>query len=324
MKWLFAALFLLFATPVRADEMRPAYIEFSQIDATHWQLFWKLPMRSGINPQSQPILPDSCDVKGEPVREVINLTLITKSQIVCTQSILGKDIGLSDFGTNQSDVFVRIAPLNSNVQSLRLNAEQPNGQIKEKPNRWQVAQTYFITGVEHILRGYDHLLFVLALVLLLRNVWTIAKAATAFTIAHSITLVGATLGLIGLPQRPVEILIALSIVFMAVEIAKKNPQVPRLSERMPWVIAFIFGLIHGFGFAGALREIGLPEGEVPTSLLTFNLGVEAGQLIIILFAVTIIEIISRLSKPMLAPLIRIATYSIGIIASFWFIERLFS
>ncbi|KAF0114103.1 MAG: hypothetical protein FD163_2340 [Hyphomonadaceae bacterium] len=324
MKWLFAALFFLFVTPVRADEMRPAYIEFSQIDATHWQLFWKLPIRSGISPQSQPILPDSCDVQGEPVREAVNLTLTTKSQIVCTQSVFGKYIGLSDFGTNQSDVFVRIAPLNSNVQSLRLNAEQPNGHIKEKPNRWQVAQTYFITGVEHILRGYDHLLFVLALVLLLRSPWTIAKAATAFTVAHSITLAGATLGLIGLPQRPVEILIALSIVFMAVEIAKKNPQMPRLSERIPWVIAFIFGLIHGFGFAGALREIGLPEGEVPTSLLTFNLGVEAGQLIIILFAVTIIEIISRLSKPMLAPIVRIATYSIGIIASFWFIERLFS
>ena len=129
--------------------------------------------------------------------------------------------------------------------------------------------------------GYDHLLFVVALVLLLSGFWTVVKAVTAFTVAHSLTLVGTTLGLIGLPQQPVESVIALSILFLAVEVAKRKPDEPRLSERAPWIVAFAFGLLHGFGFAGALKEIGLPESDVPTALLTFNLGVEAGQLAIV-------------------------------------------
>ena len=136
-------------------------------------------------------------------------------------------------------------------------------------------------GIEHIVFGYDHLLFVVSLVLLLTGFRTIAIAVTAFTVAHSITLIGTTLGFLGLPQRPVEAIIALSIVFLAVEIVKKKDGEPRLSERVPWVVAFLFGLLHGFGFAGALKEIGLPESDVPTALLTFNLGVEAGQLLIV-------------------------------------------
>ena len=323
MRWLFSIIILLFCTPVFADEMRPGYMEYTQIENNNWQLFWKIPIRGGVDPSSKPILPSSCKTIGEPTREIVNMALVSKSKIACTESFLGKSIGISNFGSNQTDVFVRIIPLNSSAQALRLSAEHPIAQINKRPNRLQVAQSYFITGIEHILQGYDHLLFVLCLVLLLRNSWTIAKAATAFTIAHSITLVGTTLGLVGLPQQPVEILIALSIVFLAVEIAKKDPNQPRLSEKMPWVIAFIFGLIHGFGFAGALREIGLPEGEVPASLLTFNLGVEAGQLIIVFGALLAIKLIEKLSLKALAPTLQLSNYLIGIIASYWFIERLF-
>ena len=148
------------------------------------------------------------------------------------------------------------------------------------------------------------------------------RAATAFTVAHSLTLVGTTLGLIGLAQAPVEALIALSIVFLAVEIVKQDPVAPRLSERIPWLVAFGFGLIHGFGFAGALREIGLPEGDVPTALLSFNLGVEAGQLAIIALSLSVLAAVRRFARPALRPATLAASYAIGITASFWFIQRL--
>ena len=163
--------------------------------------------------------------------------------------------------------------------------------------------------------------FVVALVLLLSGFWTIAKAVTAFTVAHSITLVGTTLGLLGLPQRPVEAIIALSIVFLAVEIVKKREGVPRLSERVPWVVAFLFGLLHGFGFAGALKEIGLPESDVPTALLTFNLGVEAGQLIIVAATIAIVAALRHLRPQAERPAILAATYGIGAVASLWLLER---
>ena len=322
MKWLFALFLAIICVPVHADELRPAYIEFTQTAPNHWQMFWKVPIRGGITPQSKPILPASCQIIGEPTREIINMALITKSEVNCAETVLGKTIGLDNFDAAQTDVFVRIAPQAGNVQSLRLSAEKPIAQIKANPSTWQVAQSYFVTGIEHILTGYDHLLFVVSLVFLLLNPWTIAKAATSFTIAHSITLVGTTMGLIGLPQRPVEALIALSIIFMAVEIIKKEPEKPRLSERIPWVIAFLFGLIHGFGFAGALREIGMPEGEVPIALLTFNIGVEIGQLIIVASVLGLFYLLNKYAKSTIKPAMKTATYMIGIIASFWFIERL--
>jgi|APTNR8051073442_1049403.scaffolds.fasta_scaffold05033_6 hydrogenase/urease accessory protein HupE len=320
MKWLLI-IFVLFCAPARADEMRPAYIEFTQTNTTNWQLFWKVPLNSGLTPQSEPLLPDGCTVIGEPQREIFNMALLAKSQVSCTKSVLGASIGVKNFDPLQTDVFVRVAPIGSAIQSFRLSQEKPIAQIKAKASRWQVAQSYLITGIQHIITGYDHLLFVCALVLLLLKPWPIAKAATAFTIAHSVTLIGSTLGLIGLPQRPVEALIALSIIFMAVEIVKKDPAKTRLSEQFPWVIAFIFGLIHGFGFAGALREIGLPEGEVPMALLTFNLGVEVGQLIIVFGVLLFLSALKKMSAKVFIPVEKIASYLIGIIASYWFIER---
>jgi hydrogenase/urease accessory protein HupE len=208
------------------------------------------------------------------------------------------------------------------VQTTRLTAADPISKIRARPDPLQVARAYFALGVRHILFGYDHLLFVAALVLLISGLWTVVKAITAFTVAHSITLIAASLGLIGLPQQPVEAVIALSIVFLAVEIAKRREGRPRLSERIPWIVAFAFGLVHGFGFAGALREVGLPESDVPTALLTFNLGVEAGQIAIVLAAAALLFAIDRFARAFKGPVIRAATYAIGITASYWFIERM--
>jgi hydrogenase/urease accessory protein HupE len=320
----FALLFcavLMFGNSAKADELRPGYLEFTQRTAQDWTLVWKAPMKGGITPMTAPILPKGCSQIGPFQREVIALSVVSKSQYRCTGRITGNFIGLSNLNASQTDVLVRVAPLGRPVQALRLTAAEPQAEIIERPNTWQVAQTYFLIGIEHILFGYDHLLFVVALVLLLRGRWTVAKAVTAFTVAHSITLVGSTIGLLGLPQRPVESVIALSIVFLAVEITKQKPGTRRLSERMPWVVAFLFGLLHGFGFAGALNEIGLPESDVPTALLTFNIGVEIGQLAIVLATGGLLLAGKQVVPVLVRPAIRIATMGIGITASYWFIER---
>ena len=322
---LLAVLVLFYAaSAAHADELRPGYVEFSQRDAQHWRLVWKAPMRGGVTPATQPVLPNGCAVVGEPVRALAALAVVTTADVRCKQDVAGKSIGLSSFSASQTDVLVRVAPLGRPVQAMRLTADTPMVVIEAKPDRWQVAKTYFVTGIDHIIFGYDHLLFVVALVLLLSGLWTVAKAVTAFTVAHSITLIGTTLGFLGLPQRPVESVIALSILFLAVEILKKNPDQPRLSERIPWVVAFGFGLLHGFGFAGALNEIGLPESDVPTALLTFNLGVEAGQLAIVLATAGVLTLLRRFAAVAAPVAIRAATYGIGIISAYWFIERTFA
>lgn len=312
----------LASTPARADELRPGYMEFTQTNATDWTLLWRSPMKGGVTPDTQPVLPGGCVIIGPPERMLDRAALIERSHVRCTRPVTGQRIGLSGFDASQIDVLVRVSLLGRPMQAMRLTAAEPLALIAERPDRWQVAKTYFVTGIDHILFGYDHLLFVIALVLLLDGLMTVAKAVTAFTVAHSITLIGTTLGVLGLPQAPVEAVIALSIMFLAVEVIKKRLGEPRLSERVPWVVAFLFGLLHGFGFAGALKEIGLPESDVPTALLTFNLGVEAGQLVIVAATVALLALIDRFARPLRRPVVVAATYAIGAVAAFWFIERL--
>ncbi len=313
---------LVCITPAWADELRPGYLEFTQTTVSDWRLVWKAPMRTGITPETQPILPKGCLQAGTSHRNSAPLAVITTMQVRCAKPVTGARIGLSNFGASQTEVLVRVAPLDQPVQALRLTAKEPIATIAEQPSRWHVAQAYFAIGVEHILFGFDHLLFVVLLVLLLSGFWTIAKAVTAFTVAHSITLVGTTLGLFGLPQKPVEAIIALSIIFLAVECVKKREGERRLSERAPWIVALLFGLLHGFGFAGALKEVGLPQGEVPMALFTFNLGVEAGQLMIVGATLGLLSLIRHFQPQRLEQLTRAICYGAGSVASFWFIERL--
>jgi hydrogenase/urease accessory protein HupE len=207
------------------------------------------------------------------------------------------------------------------VQAARLTPEAPSVEVLRQPGHAQVAQTYFKLGVEHIVFGFDHLLFVVALVVLINGAWRVAATVTAFTLAHSVTLVATALGLVSVPRAPIESAIALSIVYVALEIVRARPGAPRLSERRPWIVAFLFGLLHGFGFAGALAEIGMPEGEVPMALLSFNLGVEAGQLVIVAAALTVLAAIRRFALPALRPARLATAYAIGSMASFWLIER---
>lgn len=321
-RFVLGLLLLLICGSARADELRPGYVEFTQVSALEWALVWKSPMKGGFTQFTKPDLPRNCVFHGLPKRVITNGSMVTTSAVKCVGQVGGGFIGLENFEAAQSDVLVRVAPLARPVQTFRLTPAEPRQIIAEKPDRWQVARTYFVTGVDHIIFGYDHLLFVVALVLLLSGIWNVFKAVTAFTIAHSLTLVGTTLGVIGLPQQPVEAVIALSIMFLAVEIIKRKPGQLRLSERIPWVVAFGFGLLHGFGFAGALKEIGLPESDILTALLTFNLGVEAGQVAIVVVTGCILAVFRIRFTKVQPAAIKAATYAIGTIASFWFIERI--
>ncbi len=313
---------LMFSSSAEADELRPAYIELTEQSANSWSVLWKASANSRLGKSGTVILPDNCVAANKPERKFTNGNIITRFLIDCAGSIDGKSIGLEGLQHTTTDALVRISHQNGGLQTLRLTPGRHSVVISKKDQISNIFSTYTFLGIEHILLGFDHLLFVLALVLLLKGGWLVAKTVTAFTIAHSFTLIGTTLGYLSLPQRPVEAIIALSIVFLAVEIVKAKPGELRLSERFPWVVAFIFGLLHGFGFAGALAEIGLPQDDVPMALLTFNLGVEIGQLLIIAAALAVLAAIRRLQKPLLHPMKTTAAYAIGIISTYWFLDRM--
>lgn len=318
---LLAVVAMLWMLPAQADELRPGYLELTQQDAQHWSMVWKAPVLGGLATHARPAVPAFCR-EGVPSARLEGPALVIRSELSCSRDLAGAQVGIAGMDAAFTDALLRIAPLGRAVQAERLTPTHAHAIVATVPDRWEVARSYFVLGIEHILTGYDHLLFVVSLVLLLGQLWTVVRAATAFTVAHSLTLAGTTLGLVGLAQAPVEALIALSIVFLAVEIVKRRAGAPRLSERIPWVVAFCFGLIHGFGFAGALREIGLPEGDAPTALVTFNLGVEAGQLLIVAAMLALIGMVRRLAPAALASATRFAAYGIGITASYWFVERM--
>lgn len=317
---LLACFFL--GTPALADELRPAYVELTQQEDGDWKLLWKASAQSRLGATGEAIIPEICSANGEPQKRFAASNILTTINLTCDGPLAEQTIGLKALELSSTDALVRIAPLNKEVQTLRLTPDEPIATIAGEDEIANVASTYTIIGIEHIILGFDHLLFVLALVLLLKGGWLVAKTVTAFTIAHSVTLIGTTLGYLSLPSQPVEAVIALSIVFLAVEIVKAKPEEQRLSERFPWIVAFLFGLLHGFGFAGALAEIGLPKDDVPLALLTFNLGVEIGQLVIVAIGLAALALIKRFNEAWLLPTKTATAYGIGIIATYWFIERM--
>ena len=233
----------------------------------------------------------------------------------------GQTLRIAGLETTLTDTLVRMAFADGSTWVQRLTPQQPATVIPVLPGTWEVAGTYLGLGIEHILTGIDHLLFVLALLLLTTGTWRLLKTVTAFTVAHSITLALATLGLAHVPSKPVEAVIALSIVFVAAEILHARRGRIGLAARMPWIVAFTFGLLHGFGFAGALSEVGLPAGQIPVALLFFNLGVEAGQL---LFIAAVLALVAgarrvRVAWPRWAELV--PPYAIGSVAMVWVIQR---
>ena len=301
-------------------------VEFRETAPSEYSLDWKVTLAPGsaalLANRLEPVIPENCTIRGEPVQRIQAAALMGRVMLVCDGTPAGGSFGLSEL-LGKSDAIARYVPLNAPTQSFRLTADEPTAVILAEPDQLSVLGDYFVIGAEHIIFGWDHLLFVIALVLLVREPWPVIKAATAFTVAHSITLVATVLGYSGLPGRPVEALIALSIVFLAVEVAivLRDPERRTLTRRYPWAVAFAFGLVHGFGFAGALADIGLPQTQLATALFAFNVGVEAGQLLIVAITILALAALARASQAAQTGTLKLATYAIGTVGSFWLIER---
>ena len=259
-----------------------------------------------------------------------NGAYIERRTISRNGGLAGQIVTIEGLSATSTDVLVRIESLGGAVQTERLAPTRIAFVVQATPGAGEVAVTYLRLGVEHILFGFDHLLFVLALIILVGDWRRVVLTVTAFTVAHSITLAAATLGFVRVPGPPVEAAIALSIVLVAVEIVNARRGTPSLTARLPWLVAFTFGLLHGFGFAGALAEVGLPHHAIPIALLFFNLGVEIGQLAFV--AVVLAAgfafrraIAFRLEPASLQRVVNrlavIAAYAIGTVAAYWLIER---
>ena len=314
---------LLLAAPrlLDAHEVRPGYLEIRQRSAEVYDVLWKVPARGDLRLGLEVLFPQQCSVIGPSVRMQTGGAFVDRWSIRCPGGLVNRSISIVGLPDSMTDVLVRFERADGTTQIARLTPAAPTFTVEASSGALQVATTYMILGIEHILLGIDHLLFVLALLLIVRGSWTLVKTVTAFTVAHSITLALASLGMVHMPGPPVEATIALSIVFVASEIARRGEKNPGLTERRPWVVALLFGLLHGFGFAGALSEIGLPQQDIPLALFTFNLGVELGQLAFVFAALALWTAARRLPMRSRAWTGKLLPYGIGIIAAYWTIER---
>jgi hypothetical protein len=308
-----------------AHESRPAYLELTEIEPGVCDVVWKAPSRQGLVLRLTPHLGGDFVERSVPVSRILS-DAIVKSWRVSSPSgaVGGQEVWVEGIEVTMLDVLIRVEFLDGRTFTTLLRPETPRVIIPEKESLAGVAWTYLRLGFEHILGGVDHLLFVFALVLLVSGRMLLFKTITAFTLAHSITLACAVLGLVSVPGAPVEAVISLSILFVACELRHRQQGRTGLAERHPWIVAFAFGLLHGFGFAGALTEIGLPQTDVPLALFQFNLGVELGQ---IAFVVTVLLAGALLTRiPFRRPTwsVNVPTYAIGSLASFWLIQRIAS
>jgi hypothetical protein len=322
---------MTFATPAQAHEIRPALLEITERSPGWFDVTWKVPMRGDLILGIAPVLPDALELTGPPADKLVPGARIMR--FTCrgnASDLVGAQIVIDGLTTVQIDVLLRIDLADGTSHSAILRPNAPAFEIPERASKGDVAISYSRMGVIHILEGIDHLLFVLAMMLLVPGLWRLFKTITAFTVAHSVTLGLATLGLVNLPSAPTEAIISLSIVFVAVEIIRKRRGQMGFTERNPWVVAFIFGLFHGLGFAGALSEVGVPQHEVPLALLMFNVGVEIGQIAFVCAVLAVIFVVRQLRIPALpGPALRRAVapvpiYAIGGLAAFWTIERVMS
>ena len=316
---------LLSFTSLSADTINPALLNIKENKLGWYDVTWKVPTKNNKVLSLDAHLPESMELIGTPLVRITPGAYIETSRFKTNgASILGEKISVEGLHETQSQVLLRVELNDGAVFTTILKAEVSEFVIPLKASKLNVALEYWELGTIHILEGVDHLLFVFALLLIVVGIKPLIKAITAFTVAHSITLILTTLGLLSLPAAPTEAIISLSIMFLAAEIIHKYKGQLSLTEKYPWVVAFIFGLFHGLGFAGALSEIGIPEHEVPLSLLMFNVGVETGQLIFIAGVLSIFALLQRLPFKLPRDFLKLVPYTIGTVAAFWTIERVLS
>ena len=327
---LFLAMTLAVLAPsnATAHALEPGFLELQPIGGDDWRVTWRKPVVGGAPMAIDAVLPETCSPRQGPSPYFDGRAFLTGWIATCPSGLAGGEIRIEDLEQTRTDVLVRYTlDTTSPPEAHRLTAASPAFVVPQDPGTLGVFTSYFSLGVDHILKGIDHLLFVLMLLLLIRNWRILLGAVTAFTVAHSLSLGAASLGWIVVPAPPVEAIVALSIAFLAAELVQPAGEEKRLTERYPWAVAFAFGLLHGLGFARALLEVGLPQGDVPLALLAFNLGVEAGQILFIAVALVAGLALARLYPNVRAQLapgaagLRWVAYGVGALAAFWVVER---
>ncbi len=306
-----------------AHEARPAYLQIDQVGPARYNVLWRTPLLSGMRLPVVLRFSDGIKLVTEPAERELPDSLVERSIIEVPDGLVGQRITFLGLQASITDVLVRVKLQDGTVTTTLVRPSQPWIEVQARESSFQVVKVFVLEGIEHILFGFDHLLFVLALMLIVRSTRTLLLTITAFTVAHSITLTISTLGWVTLPSGPVEIMIAFSIALVAAEIVAMQRGKTSLTISAPWLVAFAFGLLHGFGFASALKDLGLPQGDIPLALFCFNVGVEIGQLMFVALMLALAALVRKLFEvPRRA--LEFSAYGIGIVAAFWTLERLHS
>ncbi len=308
---------LLVGLTAYAHEVRPAYLYLHEENPTTFEVLWKQPVLGDRRLPLEPRFPADCTATASAIDAVQGGALIQRSTLVCENDLGNRSISIDGLSRTITDVMVRVTFADGSVFSAIVKPQAPDV-VLDRSGVGNVAE-YLVLGIEHLVLGFDHILFVIGLMFFLTRFGPLLKAITAFTAAHSVTLALSALDLVTIPQGPVEAVIALSIVFLAVE--KLRGVEDSLTVRYTWIVAFVFGLLHGFGFAGALQDIGLPRDALLWSLFLFNLGVEVGQILVVFVALAIAYVVRRLFEETPEWLIRTPLYASGVLASYWLVER---
>ena len=318
-----AVCLLLTVSVAVAHEARPAYLEVKETAPGKFDVLWRTPVLAGMRLPVVLKLPEDVKNLREPnVQELADSFVERRWIDAGPKGLAGKRIEFPGLQLTITDVLVRVEMLDGRKWTAIIHPSQSWIEITAAQTRMEVMGTFILQGIRHILFGADHLLFVLGLLLIVKDRWMLLKTITAFTVAHSITLAIATLGYAEAPMLPLNAAIALSILFLGPEIVRSWRGETSFTIRHPWVVAFAFGLLHGFGFASALTSAGLPKAELPVALLSFNVGVEIGQLSF----VALILLLERAFRILEVQWPRwakaIPGYTVGSLGAFWTVQRL--
>jgi hydrogenase/urease accessory protein HupE len=319
-----SAFVVLAGSPASADEIRPAYLELREERPGEFSVLWQTPMQGDTRLDLTPEFSgDATALSPVTTRTIGGHAAPTSIQTwrIRVPALRGQTVRIRGLEDTVTDVLMRIQFLDGTAQIDLLNPSSPSATVPERQTSLGLARNYILYGIQHILFGVDHLLFVLGLLLIVSDRWMLIKTITAFTVSHSMTLAVATLGFAHAPVEPLNAAIALSILFLGPEIARVWRGETSLTIRRPWLVAFIFGLLHGFGFAGALTGAGLPRADLPLALLTFNIGVEIGQIAFVLFVVLLERSFRQLELRWPLWVARAPGYLVGSAGAFWTIQR---
>ena len=304
-----------------AHEVRPGLLELRESSPDTYRMLWKKPAGGETEIQLAPMIPDSCTMSTSDRQLPTPGAFVMRGLLRCEGGIQGKKFAITGLESTSTDVIARIEMLDGRKWTTIIHPSQPWVRVAARQTRLAVIGSFIVEGIRHILFGADHMLFVLGLLLIVKNRWMLLKTITAFTVAHSITLAIATLGYANAPMLLLNAGIALSILFLGPEIVRSWRGESSFTIQHPWVVAFAFGLLHGFGFASALTSAGLPRAELPLALLSFNVGVEIGQ-------VSFVALVLLLERSFRVLEIRwprfaeaLPGYAVGSLGAFWTIQR---